>query len=258
MSFEHGAKLLDKEVIETLRKRPNVSLTRNAQGALVQDEMGRLLISLREHSANCQRVTLLILDERAGHGIAQTVVRYATERGIAVSPEFVQFVFVSMRPGSPILGPFRRTPWPGGKPVAVARSTPAVNTTGVAAASTSVTASPGTKPASSPSAGDVPSLERPAQTARHQEFRLVRDKRFANGDREAVIQHLSTGITAQASTGGTMNPGYMEFALYDPDGEPLFLDVVVRDDNIDLTDPAEFNDLCAALRQIIPGADSDD
>ena len=67
MSDEDGAIQLDIEIIETLRTRPNVALTRNDQGVLVQDEMGRLLISLREHSANRQRVTLLLLDERPGH-----------------------------------------------------------------------------------------------------------------------------------------------------------------------------------------------
>lgn len=254
MSHEHGAVLLDTEIIETIRTRPNVSLTRNAQGAVVQDDMGRLLISLREHSANSQRVTLLLVDERAGHGIARTLVRYAAQRGIHVSPEFVQFVFVAMRPGSPIFGPFRRTPWPGGGPVAFAPSTPAANATGVAAVSGSATASP----ALALSAVTSPGLKWPAPTVRQTDFRLVRDKRFANGDRDAIIQHLPTAITAQASTGGTLNPGYMEFGLFDPEGEPLFLEVVVREDSLDLTDPAQFQDLCDELRQIIPDDDCDD
>lgn len=258
MSGKDGAVQRDIEIIEMLRKRPDVSLTRNDQGVLVQDEMGRLLISLREHSANRQRVTLVLLDERSGHGIARTLIRYAAQRGIKVSPEFVQFVFVPMRPGSPIFGPFRRTPWPGGRPVAVAPSTPAANTAGVAAASSGVADSPANKPAPPHSAGNAASLERPSQTARQPEFRRVRDKRLANGDREIIIQHLPTGITAQTTTGVQNTSAHLEFTFFDPEGEPLYVEPVICQDTVDLTNPAEFEELCDELRQIIPDADRDD
>ena len=120
---KRGAILLDIEIIEMFRTCPRESMTRNAEGALVvQDEMGRLLMSLRQHSANGQRVTILLVDDRLGHGIAGTIVRFANERGIQISPQFVQFVFVSMRPGKPIFGPFHRAPLPGCTPAAIASS----------------------------------------------------------------------------------------------------------------------------------------
>jgi hypothetical protein len=259
MSFEYGAVLLDTEVVETLRTRPRVSLTRNAEGALVvQDEMGRLLMSLRQHSANGQRVTLLLVDDRSGHGIARTLVRYAVQRSIKVSPEFVRFVFVSMRPGKPIFGPFRRAPWPGGKPVAIAPSTPAAPPITAAAAIGRTTELPATKSVPAFNAGISTLPDRPAPTARQPDFRLVRDKRFANGTREVIIQHLPTGITAQSSTGGGNTTVYMEFAFFDPDDESLFFETVICQDNIDLTDPVEFEELCEELRQVIPDADRDD
>jgi hypothetical protein len=259
MPNEYGAILLDIEIIEMLRTRPKESLTRNAECALVvQDEMGRLLMSLRQHSANGQRVTILLIDDRSGHGIARTIARFAAQRGIQISPQFVRFVFVSMRPGKPILGPFRRAPWPGGKPVAIAPSTPAAPPIAVATAIGGTTELPATKSVPAFNAGISTLPDRPKPTVRQPDFRLVRDKRFANGTREVIIQHLPTGITAQSSTGGGNTTVYMEFAFFDPDDQSLFFETVICQDNIDLTDPVEFEELCEELRQVIPDADGDD
>jgi hypothetical protein len=256
MPDEHGVILLDIEVIEMLRTSPKESLTRNDKGALVvQDDMGRLLMSLRQHSANGQRVTILLLDDRPGHGIARNIVSVAAKRGIPISSQFVRFVFVSMRPGKPILGPFRRVPWPGGQRAVVAPPA-AANTTRTSSASSGPTGSPATTPAST-SASATNGLSAPALTVRRTEFRLVSDERLANGNRDAIIQHVPTGITAQGSTGGRLKSADMEFAFFDPDDEPLFFDAVACRDNIDLTDPVEFQELCDELRQVISDADGD-
>jgi hypothetical protein len=230
-------------VVEVLRSRVRCKRGLNEQ----HDPMFSLLQSLQQHTAHGVSVDLVVVDERQGHQILESVGREARKRGIWFDPCLVRAVYARVTPGACDIPVFRMNLWSS----AALPQPPARPVLGIERKSR--------LPASDSSQVErisvPPRGTRSGPTDKIVEFRIVKDRINPEDQRREIeIRYQPSDLALKGHAGNRGHPDHMEIDGFDEDGNPLFLDAIDVPSDIDLADPVGRKQLFEKLRAMLAKA----
>lgn len=230
-------------VVEMLRSRVRCKCGPHEK----HDPMFSLLTSLQQHTSHGVSVDLVVVDDKQGQQILESVGREARKRGIWFDPSLVRAVFASVTPGTCEMPVFRMKLWssvtlpqPTARPVVGTErksSLPASNPSHV-------------RPISVPSRG-----ARSGPTDKIEEFRIVKDRINPEDQRREIeIRYQPSDLALKGHAGNRGHPDHLEIDGFDEGGSPLFLDAIDVPSDIDLADSVERKQLFEKLREMLAKA----